>query len=113
MSPAELDAVEYRETLEGKGHVQTPSEESRQDDDAAERLRKALAKHTKRELIDALGGVRRRRSQILRRLDERFELEAPPQELVAATRQAIADATDFDKRDINRNFTTTMRHTTR
>ena len=25
-------------------------------------------------------------------------------ELVAATRQAIADATDFDERDINRNF---------
>ena len=33
-----------------------------------------------------------------------FELEAPPEELVAATRQAIADATDFDERDINRNF---------
>ncbi len=41
---------------------------------------------------------------VLRRLDARFELEAPPQELVAATRQAIADATDFDERDINRNF---------
>ena len=27
-----------------------------------------------------------------------------PDELVAATRQAIADATDFDERDINRNF---------
>ena len=33
-----------------------------------------------------------------------FELKAPPEELVAATRQAIADATYFDKRDINRNF---------
>jgi hypothetical protein len=31
-------------------------------------------------------------------------LEAPPQELAAATRQAIADATDFDEREINRNF---------
>ena len=31
-------------------------------------------------------------------------LEAPPEELAAATRQAIADATDFDERDINRNF---------
>jgi len=41
---------------------------------------------------------------ILRQLDARFELEAPPQELVAATRQAIADATDFDERDANRNF---------
>ncbi|MFH1265361.1 MAG: hypothetical protein ABIK89_06500 [Planctomycetota bacterium] len=42
--------------------------------------------------------------KVLRQLDARFELEAPPQELVAATRQAIADATDFDERDINRNF---------
>ena len=41
---------------------------------------------------------------VLRRLDAQFELEAPPKELVAATRQAIADATDFDERDINRNF---------
>jgi hypothetical protein len=41
---------------------------------------------------------------VLRQLDARFELEAPPRELVVATRQAIADATDFDERDINRNF---------
>ena len=41
---------------------------------------------------------------VLRQLDARFELEAPPQELAAATRQAIADATDFDERDSNRNF---------
>lgn len=34
-----------------------------------------------------------------------FEVAAAPQELVAATRRAIADATDFDERDINRNFT--------
>ena len=47
---------------------------------------------------------RKRIADVLRRLDARFELEAPPQELVAATRQAIADATDFDERDINRNF---------
>jgi hypothetical protein len=41
---------------------------------------------------------------IFRRLAARIELGAPPQELAAATRQAIADATAFDKRDINRNF---------
>jgi len=41
---------------------------------------------------------------ILRRLAERIDLEVPPKELVAATRQAIVDATDFDERDINRNF---------
>lgn len=41
---------------------------------------------------------------ILRRLDARVELVSPPQELAAATRQAIADATNFDERDVNRNF---------
>jgi hypothetical protein len=41
---------------------------------------------------------------VLQQLTARFDVAAPPDELVAATRQAIADATDFDKRDINRNF---------
>ena len=69
-----------------------------------ERLRKALAKRTKDELIDILVELAGDDRDILRRLDARFELEAPPEELVAATRQAIADATDFDERDINHNF---------
>jgi len=69
-----------------------------------ERLRRALAKRTKAELIDTLVEFAEDDRRILRQLDERFELEASPQELVAATRQAIADATYFDKRDINRNF---------
>ena len=41
---------------------------------------------------------------VLRQLTARFDVAATPDELVAATRQAIADATDFDERDINRNF---------
>ena len=41
---------------------------------------------------------------ILRQLTARFDVAPAPDELVAATRQAIADATAFDKRDINRNF---------
>jgi hypothetical protein len=41
---------------------------------------------------------------ILRRLDARIELEASVQELVGVTRQAIADATDFDEREVNYNF---------
>ena len=72
--------------------------------DSSERLRKAMGKRTKGELIDALVEFAREDRGILRRLDARFELEAPPKELVVATRQAIADATDFDERDINRNF---------
>lgn len=72
--------------------------------DVAQRLRKALAKRTKDELIDALLELAGDDRNVLRRLDARFELEAPPKELVAATRQAIVDATDFDERDMNRNF---------
>jgi hypothetical protein len=72
--------------------------------DSAERLRKALAKRTKGELVDVLVELARDDRKILRRLDAHFELQAPPKELVAATRQAIADATAFDEREINRNF---------
>ena len=42
--------------------------------------------------------------RVLRQLTARFGAASAPDELVAATRQAIADATDFDERQINRNF---------
>jgi len=67
-------------------------------------LREALAKRTKAELIDALLEVAEDDREIRRRLESQFEVEPPAKELVAATRQAIADATDFDEREINRNF---------
>jgi len=41
---------------------------------------------------------------VLRQLTARFDVATAPDELVAATHRAIADATDFDERDINRNF---------
>ncbi len=72
--------------------------------DVAARLRKALAKRRKGDLIDVLVELVKEDRNLLRRLDARLELEAPPAELVAAARQAITDATDFDERDINRNF---------
>jgi hypothetical protein len=72
--------------------------------DARARLRKALAKRTKGELIDALVELAKENRNALRQLDAQFDLQAAPEELVAATRRAIADATDFDNRDINRNF---------
>jgi hypothetical protein len=72
--------------------------------DSAARLRKALAKRSKGDLIDVLLELAKDDRTILRQLDARFELQAPAEELAAATRQAIADATDFDERDINRNF---------
>jgi len=67
-------------------------------------LRKALAKRRKDELIDILVTIAREDRVVLRRLAAHFELQTPPKELLAATRQAMADATDFDERDINHNF---------
>ena len=51
--------------------------------DAAERLRTALTKRAKGELVDVLVEFAREDPKLLRRLDARFELEAPPKELVA------------------------------
>ena len=72
--------------------------------DSVERLRKALAKGTKDNLIDILVELARHDRSLFRRLGAQFQLESPAEELAAATRQAIADATDFDEREINRNF---------
>jgi uncharacterized Zn finger protein len=69
-----------------------------------DRLAKALAKRTKAELVDALVEIAQDDRGVMRRLQSRFGVETPPKELVAATRGAIADATDFDEREINRNF---------
>jgi len=67
-------------------------------------LRKALARRTKDDLIDIVVAIAREDRTVLRRLVTHFELQMPLKELLAATRQAIADATAFDERDINSNF---------
>lgn len=67
-------------------------------------LRKALAKRTKGDLIDALVKMAREDRPVLRRLAAYFELQTPLEDLLAETRQAIADATAFDERRINYNF---------
>ena len=72
--------------------------------DSVERLRKALAKGTKGDLVDILVELARDDRSLFRQLGARFKLEAPPEELAATARLAIADATDFDEREINRNF---------
>src|ERR1051325_11262486 len=66
--------------------------------------RKALSKRGKAELVDVLLELAQANRGILRQLTARFDVPTAPAELVAATRQAIADATDFDERDINHNF---------
>jgi hypothetical protein len=70
----------------------------------AAELRQALTRRKKAELVDVLMELAQGDRGVLRQLTARFDVAATPDELVAATRQAIADATAFDKRDINRNF---------
>ena len=72
--------------------------------DTAADLRKALTSRTKAELVSALVELAQADRGILRQLTARFDVAVASGDLVAATRQAIADATDFDERDINRNF---------
>ena len=63
-----------------------------------------LVKRAKAELVALLMEIASGDRGVQRRLDSRLGLDVPPKELVAATRQAIAEATDFDEREINRNF---------
>jgi hypothetical protein len=70
----------------------------------AAELRRALARRKKAELVDVLMEMADADRAVLRRLTTRFAVAATTDDLVAATHQAIADATAFDKRDINRNF---------
>jgi uncharacterized Zn finger protein len=67
-------------------------------------LRQALTRRKKAELVDVLVELAQADRGVLRQITARFDVASAPEELVAATRQAIADATDFDERDINRNF---------
>jgi hypothetical protein len=67
-------------------------------------LARTLARRTKKELADVLLEMARADRRVLRQLTAQFGVVAAPDELVAATHQAIIDATDFDERDSNRNF---------
>src|SRR5262245_26295982 len=67
-------------------------------------LRRALSGRKKAELVDTLLDLAQADRGVLRQLTSRFDVAAAPDELVAATYQAIADATAFDERDINQKF---------
>ena len=67
-------------------------------------LRQALSRRKKAELVDALLELAQADRGVLRQLTARFAVASAPDELIAATHQAIADATAFDERDINQNF---------
>jgi hypothetical protein len=68
------------------------------------KLRHALTRRKKAELVDILMELAGADRGVLRQLTARVDGTISPDELIAATRQAIADATHFDKRDINHNF---------
>jgi len=70
----------------------------------ASALRLALSRRKKAELVEALVELAEADRGLLRQLTARFDVATTPDELVAATQLAIADATDFDERQINRNF---------
>src|SRR5438105_4732593 len=67
-------------------------------------LQKAVAKLTKAELVEIVIETARADSGLKRRLEMRFPTELSDQDLIHETARAISDATDFDEREINRNF---------
>jgi hypothetical protein len=77
---------------------------ARKQPESTAELCQALSRRKKAELVDVLLELAQDDRGVLRQLTARFDVAPAPAELVAATRQAIADATYFDKRDINRNF---------
>jgi hypothetical protein len=71
---------------------------------ATTELRQTLTRRKMSELVDVLVDLARADRGVLRQLSARFDVAATSSSGVAATRQAISDATAFDERDINRNF---------
>jgi len=65
---------------------------------------KVLSKQTKAVLIDELVELIEDDRRLARQLALRFQVESPPEALVQETRQAIAEATEYDERQINYNF---------
>jgi uncharacterized Zn finger protein len=70
----------------------------------ASALRKALLGQTKAKLVDHVVELAEGDRGLMRQLMARFDVVVAPDDLVAATRQAIIDATAFDEREMNRNF---------
>lgn len=70
----------------------------------ASALRQCLTRRKKAELVDVLVELAKADRGILRQLTARFDVATTLDELITATRLAIGDATEFDERQINRNF---------
>jgi hypothetical protein len=70
----------------------------------ATELRSALTGRKKAELVDLLVELAEGDRGVLRQLASRLAVPMTPANLIVTTRHAIADATRFDEREINRNF---------
>src|SRR5262249_23454290 len=77
---------------------------ARQRPQPTDALRQALARQRKVDLVNLLLELAQANRRILRQLTAHLDVTAAADELLAATRQAIAEATAFNPRDINRNF---------
>ena len=74
---------------------------ARKQPESTAELRQALSRRKKAELVDVLMELAQGDRGVLRQLTARFDVAAAPDQLVAATRQAIADATAFQiERDV-------------
>lgn len=80
------------------------SSKKRERDVRTERLRKALSKQPKSKLVEWVLEFASRNKRTLNELEARLDVQPADEHLVAAVRQAIADATDFDERRIGHNF---------
>ena len=87
-----------------KSRKKTKHPAETQSQTAGGRLASALAKCKKAELIDLLLGLAEDNRGAMRWLESEIDVDKPSEEIVSATRQAIADATEFDESQINRNF---------
>ncbi len=67
-------------------------------------LRQALLRRKKSELVEIVMELVQADRKLQRQLRVEFQVVPAPDELIAATQQAIADATAFDRREIGRNF---------
>jgi uncharacterized Zn finger protein len=96
--------------LDSLGIATMPPRKAKQPTPAGQRsesltaLRHALTRTKKADLVEVLLELAQADRGVLRQLTARLDVAVSNGELAAATRQAIADATAFDKRDINRNF---------
>src|SRR3954451_22914296 len=104
MKPPDAGAIERKQAMPTpRRKPERPAPIPEQPGPMAE-LRQALTRRTKAELVDVLIELAEADRGVLRQLSARFDVSATSEGLVARTRQAISDATAYDKRDINRNF---------